>query len=139
IRKESCQRCPCRINFPLRNLLNRGCQTRIASRWNSGESLMVIPCIDLMDGTIVQLVKGEQKALELDSPDEALEMFKDFPLLHIIDLDAAKSRGNNQDLIKYLIGKTTARVGGGVRTVEDAKRMLELGAAQVIVGTSAFL
>ena len=100
---------------------------------------MVIPCIDLMDGKIVQLVKGEQKALELDSPDEALEMFKDFPLLHIIDLDAAKNRGNNHDLIKYLLEKSTARVGGGVRTVEDAKHMLELGAAQVIIGTAAFL
>lgn len=98
----------------------------------------VIPCIDLMGGKVVQLVQGQRKALELESPDEAIEMFKDFPLLHIIDLDAALGTGENDELIRYLLTKVRARVGGGVRSVERAKALVGLGAEQVIVGTAAF-
>lgn len=100
--------------------------------------MSVIPCIDVMGGKVVQLVRGEEKALELESPDEAIEMFRRFPLLHIIDLDAAKGVGDNRELVGYLLGKVRARVGGGVRTVDDATRLVALGATQVIVGTSAF-
>ena len=99
---------------------------------------MIIPCIDLMGGKVVQLVKGEKKALELDSADEAVEMFKDFPLLHIIDLDAALGRGHNRQLVEDLLSKVDARVGGGVRSVDDAAALIKLGATQVIVGTSAY-
>jgi phosphoribosylformimino-5-aminoimidazole carboxamide ribotide isomerase len=105
---------------------------------NPKSEIHVIPCIDLMGGKVVQLVKGEKKALELDSPDQAIEMFRAFPLLHIIDLDAALGRGNNRELVGYLLSKVEARVGGGVRTVEDALALVQLGAKQVIVGTAAF-
>jgi phosphoribosylformimino-5-aminoimidazole carboxamide ribotide isomerase len=99
---------------------------------------MIIPCIDVMGGKVVQLVRGEKKALELDSPDEALRMFEGFPLLHVIDLDAALGRGDNLALVAYLLSKVKARVGGGVRSVDRARDLVEAGAAQVIVGTSAF-
>jgi phosphoribosylformimino-5-aminoimidazole carboxamide ribotide isomerase len=99
---------------------------------------MVIPCIDLMGGKVVQLVRGEEKALELESTDQAVDMFKSFPLLHIIDLDAALGRGHNRNLVKDLLTKVRARVGGGIRTVDDARALVGLGADQVIVGTSAF-
>jgi phosphoribosylformimino-5-aminoimidazole carboxamide ribotide isomerase len=99
---------------------------------------MIIPCIDVMGGKVVQLVHGEKKALELDSPDEALQLFEGFPLLHVIDLDAALGRGENRELVAYLLSKVSARVGGGVRSVERAQALVELGASQVIAGTSAF-
>lgn len=92
-----------------------------------------------MGGKVVQLVKGEKKAIELDSADEAIAMFSAFPLLHVIDLDAALGKGHNRDLIRYVLGRVRARVGGGVRTLERAEALVELGAEQVIVGTSAFL
>ncbi|MFI5386359.1 MAG: HisA/HisF-related TIM barrel protein [Fimbriimonadales bacterium] len=98
----------------------------------------VIPCIDVMGGKVVQLVQGKRMALEFESADEAVEMFRGFPLLHIIDLDAAMGRGHNRELIADLLGKVRARVGGGVRTVEDAQVLIALGAEQVIVGTAAF-
>jgi phosphoribosylformimino-5-aminoimidazole carboxamide ribotide isomerase len=98
----------------------------------------VVPCIDLMGGKVVQLVKGKKKALELDSPDEAIAMFGGFPLLHVIDLDAALGRGRNRELISYLLKRVRARVGGGVRSVEVARELIDLGAEQVIVGTAAF-
>jgi phosphoribosylformimino-5-aminoimidazole carboxamide ribotide isomerase len=98
----------------------------------------VIPCIDVMGGKVVQLVKGERKAIELASEDEALDLFKGFPLLHIIDLDAAKGEGDNHSLIQRMLPGVAARVGGGVRSLERAKELLDVGAHQVIIGSAAF-
>ena len=56
---------------------------------------MIIPCIDLMDGKVVQLVQGRKKALEGKSLDEMLRLFAGFPQIQVIDLDAAMGRGSN--------------------------------------------
>src|SRR3954468_9612365 len=99
---------------------------------------MIFPCIDLMDGKVVQLVQGREKALEGDSPDEMLRKFAAFPEIQVIDLDAALGRGSNDELVRMLAGKARCRVGGGVRSVERARALIEQGAHRVIVGTSAF-
>lgn len=99
---------------------------------------MIIPCIDLMDGKVVQLVQGREKALEGDSPEEMLRKFAAFPEIQVIDLDAAMGRGSNDRLVRMLASRAAARVGGGVRTVERAEALVEQGAHKVIVGTSAF-
>ena len=99
---------------------------------------MIIPCIDLMDGKVVQLVQGREKALEGDSPDEMLRKFTGFPEIQVIDLDAALGRGSNDDLVKMLAAKAVCRVGGGVRSVARAQALIAQGAHRVIVGTSAF-
>jgi phosphoribosylformimino-5-aminoimidazole carboxamide ribotide isomerase len=99
---------------------------------------MIIPCIDLMDGKVVQLVQGREKALEGDSPNEMLRRFSAFPQIQVIDLDAAMGRGANDNLVEMLASKAVTRVGGGVRTVERARALLAQGAYRVIVGTSAF-
>ena len=99
---------------------------------------MILPCIDLMDGKVVQLVQGREKALEGGSPDEMLRQFAAFPQIQVIDLDAAMGRGSNDDIVRMLASKAVARVGGGVRTVERAQALIAQGAHRVIVGTSAF-
>jgi phosphoribosylformimino-5-aminoimidazole carboxamide ribotide isomerase len=99
---------------------------------------MIIPCIDLMDGKVVQLVQGREKALEGDSPDEMLRKFSAFPQIQVIDLDAAIGRGANDSLVEMLASKAVIRAGGGVRTVERAETLLRQGACRIIVGTSAF-
>jgi phosphoribosylformimino-5-aminoimidazole carboxamide ribotide isomerase len=99
---------------------------------------MIFPCIDLMDGKVVQLVQGREKALEGDSPEEMLRRFAAFPEIQVIDLDAAMGRGSNDELVRFLAARAATRVGGGVRTVERALTLLEQGARKVIVGTSAF-
>jgi len=99
---------------------------------------VIIPCIDLMDGKVVQLVQGREKALEGDSPDEMLRKFAAFPEIQVIDLDAALGRGSNDELVRMLASKARCRVGGGVRSVERAIALVEQGAHRVIVGTSAF-
>ena len=99
---------------------------------------MIIPCIDLMDGKVVQLVQGREKALEGGSPLEMLERFSAFPEIQVIDLDAALGRGSNDAIVEFLARRAATRVGGGVRTVERARALAGYGARKVIVGTAAF-
>jgi phosphoribosylformimino-5-aminoimidazole carboxamide ribotide isomerase len=99
---------------------------------------MIIPCIDLMDGKVVQLVQGRKKALEGKSPDEQVAQFARFPQLQVIDLDAAMGRGSNTGILNHIAGQVLVRAGGGVRTVERARELVEIGAHRVIIGTAAF-
>jgi phosphoribosylformimino-5-aminoimidazole carboxamide ribotide isomerase len=99
---------------------------------------VIIPCIDLMDGKVVQLVQGRDKALEGDAPLEMLARFAAFPEIQVIDLDAAMGRGENNSLVELLAASAKCRIGGGVRTAERARKLIEQGAHRVIVGTAAF-
>ena len=98
---------------------------------------MIIPCIDLMGGKAVQLVRGRKKALEVDAM-EMVRKFKGFPIIHVIDLDAALGQGNNDKIVARICKKAPCRVGGGVRTVERVKEVAALGAKRIIIGTAAF-
>jgi phosphoribosylformimino-5-aminoimidazole carboxamide ribotide isomerase len=99
---------------------------------------MILPCIDLMDGKVVQLVQGRDKALEGDAPLEMLRKFSAFPEIQVIDLDAAMGKGENASLVELLASRARCRVGGGVRNAERARRLIGQGAYRVIVGTAAF-
>ncbi|MCX6609527.1 MAG: 1-(5-phosphoribosyl)-5-[(5-phosphoribosylamino)methylideneamino] imidazole-4-carboxamide isomerase [Acidobacteria bacterium] len=99
---------------------------------------MIVPCIDLMDGKVVQLIQGKEKALEGEEPLVMLAKFAGFPEIQVIDLDAALGRGANDDIVELLAGRARCRVGGGVRSPERAQTLIDQGAAQVIVGTAAF-
>ncbi|HYK60362.1 MAG TPA: 1-(5-phosphoribosyl)-5-[(5-phosphoribosylamino)methylideneamino] imidazole-4-carboxamide isomerase [Bryobacteraceae bacterium] len=99
---------------------------------------MILPCIDLMDGKVVQLVQGRDKALEGDNPLEMLRRFAAFPEIQLIDLNAAIGNGENSVIVATLAACARCRVGGGVRTPERARHLVEQGAHRVIVGTAAF-
>jgi phosphoribosylformimino-5-aminoimidazole carboxamide ribotide isomerase len=97
---------------------------------------MLIPSIDLMGGKIVQLVQGEKKALEFENFAEWAERFTKFPMVQLIDLDAAMGNGENHRLIADFCTKLPCHVGGGIRSVDDARHALSAGARRVIVGSS---
>ena len=99
---------------------------------------MIFPCIDLLDGKVVQLVQGRDKALEAEPPLEMLHRFSAFPEIQVIDLNAAMGTGSNEDAVRQLAAHAKTRVGGGVRSVERARALVEQGAHKVIVGTAAF-
>ena len=99
---------------------------------------MIIPCIDLMGGKVVQLIQGREKFLELPDPLAVLAKFAEYPQIQVIDLDAALGRGDHSEIIRELCRRKPCRVGGGIRTVEKALRVVEGGALKVIVGSSAF-
>jgi phosphoribosylformimino-5-aminoimidazole carboxamide ribotide isomerase len=101
---------------------------------------MIIPCIDLQDGRAVQLVHGRKRRLAIDDVFGLLERFRRYPLLHVIDLDAAMGKGSNARLVRELCRRAPmrVRVGGGVRTTARAARILDWGAEKIIVGSAAF-
>ena len=99
---------------------------------------MLIPSIDLMGGRIVQLVQGEKLKLAFDDFEYWIERFEKYPLVQLIDLDAAMRQGENRALIEMICGRLTCQVGGGLKTAEDGRRLLDAGAKRVIYGSSLF-
>ena len=97
---------------------------------------MLIPSIDLMGGKIVQLVQGEKKALEFDNFDYWIERFSKYPLVQVIDLDAARGAGNNRLMVNQIVERLNCQVGGGIRSLETAQEVLEAGARKVILGSA---
>jgi phosphoribosylformimino-5-aminoimidazole carboxamide ribotide isomerase len=99
---------------------------------------VLIPSIDLMGGKIVQLVQGKRRALEFDNFAEWARRFSKYPLVQLIDLDAATGAGNNYGLVTEFARQLPCQVGGGIRSLEAAQRMLAAGAQRVIVGSALF-
>ena len=97
---------------------------------------MLIPSIDLMDGKIAQLVQGEKKKLEFDNFDYWIERFSKYPIVQLIDLDAARGGGDNRSLVKQIVGRLNCQVGGGIRSIETAQALLDIGARKVIIGSA---
>jgi phosphoribosylformimino-5-aminoimidazole carboxamide ribotide isomerase len=97
---------------------------------------MLIPSIDLMGGKIVQLVQGRKKALEFDNFDEWVDRFSGFPLVQLIDLDAAIGTGDNRALLGDFVKRLPCQVGGGVRSIATAQEILDAGARRVILGST---
>jgi phosphoribosyl-ATP pyrophosphohydrolase/phosphoribosyl-AMP cyclohydrolase len=98
---------------------------------------MIIPSIDLMNGKAVQLVRGIEKKLERENILELAKSFSRFGEIAVIDLDAAMGNGNNREWIKKLAKEFPVRVGGGLRTVDEALEILRAGAEKVIIGSAA--
>jgi phosphoribosylformimino-5-aminoimidazole carboxamide ribotide isomerase len=105
---------------------------------------MLIPCIDLQRGQAVQLVQGRRRELAVSDVFGLLERFGHYRWLHVIDLDAAMRKGQNNALVKELCVRARCdysmrvRVGGGIRTVRRAEVLVKLGVTHVIVGSAAF-
>jgi phosphoribosylformimino-5-aminoimidazole carboxamide ribotide isomerase len=97
---------------------------------------MLIPSIDLMGGKIVQLVQGDKKELEFDDFDYWIERFSKYPIVQLIDLDAARGTGNNQLLVRHIARQLKCQVGGGIRSLATARSLLEAGAHRVIIGSA---
>ena len=98
---------------------------------------MIVPSIDLAGGQSVQLIGGRDLALEAGDPRPLATRFGVVGEVAVIDLDAALGRGQNEELIAELCQLATCRVGGGIRSVEAARRWLDRGAEKVILGTAA--
>ncbi|MDR1374154.1 MAG: phosphoribosyl-ATP diphosphatase [Treponema sp.] len=102
---------------------------------------MVIASIDVQDGKVVQLKQGSELILQQDNAAELAEEFNRYGEVAVIDLDAAMGRGTapyNLELIKPLLRRAECRVGGGIRSAGQARKLVSLGARKIIVGSSCF-
>lgn len=105
--------------------------------------MIIIPAVDLKNGKCVQLVQGEPgtEQVIIDNPDEVATNWiqKGAKRLHVVDLDGALGSGENLNIVKKIIEKSQVPVqmGGGIRTLEDAKKLLDAGITTVIIGTMA--
>lgn len=99
---------------------------------------MLIPSIDLQNGHVVQLVQGERLAIEAPDPEPWIRKFSRYPRVQLIDLDAARGRGDNHALVQSICGRLPCRVGGGIRSLERAREVLALGAHSVIASSALF-
>ena len=99
---------------------------------------MLIPSIDLMGGRIVQLVQGEKLRLAFDDFEYWIEKFSKFPLVQLIDLDAAMRQGDNSAIVEKIAKRLPVQAGGGIHTIERARHVLDAGAKRVIIGSALF-
>jgi phosphoribosylformimino-5-aminoimidazole carboxamide ribotide isomerase len=99
---------------------------------------MLIPSIDLMGGRIVQLVQGKELKLAFDDFEPWIQRFSGYPIVQLIDLDAAMRQGSNRAVIEQIAQRLPCQVGGGIGSVERAKEMLAAGARRVIIGSALF-
>jgi phosphoribosylformimino-5-aminoimidazole carboxamide ribotide isomerase len=99
---------------------------------------VLIPSIDLMGGRIVQLVQGKELKLAFDDFEHWIERFSGYPIVQLIDLDAAMRQGSNRPLIEQIAQRLPCQVGGGIGSIERAQEMLAAGARRVIIGSALF-
>jgi len=97
---------------------------------------VLIPSIDLMEGKIVQLIQGSKKALETTDFEAWVARFSRYPLVQLIDLDAAMGKGSNRALVEQFAARLPCQVGGGIRSIEAAEDVLRVGARRVIIGSA---
>jgi phosphoribosyl-ATP pyrophosphohydrolase/phosphoribosyl-AMP cyclohydrolase len=99
---------------------------------------MVVASIDIQGGKVVQLRQGADLILQQDDAGGLAAEFDRYGEVAVIDLDAALGRGSNVDLIRPLLRKASCRVGGGIKTVDQAQELLSWGAEKIIIGSLAF-
>jgi phosphoribosylformimino-5-aminoimidazole carboxamide ribotide isomerase len=107
--------------------------------------MKIVPSIDLLGGNVVRLIKGklEQRIIYSNDPIKVAKKWEDqgADLLHIVDLDSALRTGtNNTSLISKVINSLhiPIQIGGGIRSADAIKLMLEMGVSKVVIGTMAF-
>jgi phosphoribosyl-AMP cyclohydrolase / phosphoribosyl-ATP pyrophosphohydrolase len=98
---------------------------------------MIVPSIDIQEGRAVQLRGGAFPTLDLGDPLALAARLSRVGEIAVVDLDAARGRGDNRALVEAIARRWPARVGGGIRTRDDALRYLDAGARALMIGTSA--
>lgn len=99
---------------------------------------MLIPSIDLVRGQAVRLRHGRELELVADEdPRDLARRFGRVGEIAVVDLDAARGTGDNLALVEELCAIAPCRVGGGIRDVERARRLLAAGARRLVIGTAA--
>lgn len=106
----------------------------------------IIPAIDVMGGKVVRLLRGDPRLIRsyelLGDPILIARRWESegASIIHVVDLDAALGIGNNIELIEKMIRSVniSIQVGGGIRSIEYARRLIEADAERIVLGSLAF-
>jgi len=106
----------------------------------------LIPAVDIKDGQVVRLTRGDPSQLKsyslLGSPLSVARIWinEGAKTIHIVDLDAALGLGTNITIVEDIVKTLDAdfQVGGGIRSLDKAQSILNLGVKRIILGTMAF-
>ena len=106
--------------------------------------MIIFPAIDIKDGRCVRLTQGkfDQVRIYNDNPAEVARLWESMgaQYIHLVDLDGAKDGSPaSRDMVKSVIDAVDipVQVGGGIRSLERADQLIELGARRIILGTAA--
>ena len=106
--------------------------------------MIILPAIDIKDGVCVRLIKGDYRQItsyENTPIDQAIKYFQNgFNNIHIVDIDGAlRGRAVNSFIINEIVKKIKSKIqiGGGIRTIDDISRWVEMGVDKVVMGTAA--
>ncbi|MDR0911992.1 MAG: 1-(5-phosphoribosyl)-5-[(5-phosphoribosylamino)methylideneamino]imidazole-4-carboxamide isomerase [Methanobrevibacter sp.] len=105
------------------------------------DKMLIMPAVDIKDGKCVQLVQGVpgSEMVKIDNPELVARNWEDVgaEIIHLIDLDGAIDNKTNLPAIKKIINELSVpiQVGGGIRTIEYAKKLLDLDTERIIIGT----
>lgn len=104
--------------------------------------MQLIPALDLLDGRVVRLTRGDFGTARIYGDPEAVLDTLDVPRgarLHVVDLEASRSgRPIETEIVRRLARRDlVVQVGGGIRSLDDARRWLDCGAERIVVGTIA--
>ena len=106
--------------------------------------MIIFPAIDIKDGVCVRLKKGDYRQItsyENTPIDQATKYFQNgFNNIHIVDIDGAlRGRAVNSFIINEIVKKIKSKIqiGGGIRTIDDISRWVEMGVDKVVMGTAA--
>ena len=105
------------------------------------DEMLIMPAVDIKNGKCVQLVQGKpgSEMVEIENPEKVALKWEEMGAkqLHIIDLDGTINKEVSFETLKKIIDEVSVpiQLGGGIRDVDYAKRLLDLGVERVIVGT----
>lgn len=105
----------------------------------------IMPAVDIKNGKCVQLVQGKpgSEQVIIDNPEEVALKWENegAEVVHVIDLDGTIDGKSNVKLIKKIIDTVNVpvQIGGGIRSVEYAGQLLDLGVERVIIGTMGII
>ena len=106
--------------------------------------MIIFPAIDIKDGVCVRLIKGDYRQItsyENTPIDQATKYFQNgFNNIHIVDIDGAlRGRAVNSFIINEIVKKIKSKIqiGGGIRTIDDISRWIEMGVDKIVMGTAA--
>ena len=107
------------------------------------EKILIIPSLDIKNGKCVQLVQGKPGTEQVmqDNPEKIAKKWEEenAEIIHVIDLDGALENKNNLKTIKKILNEVNVpiQLGGGIRSTEYAKQLLDLDIERLIIGTMA--